>query len=273
MNTATDTVDPKVMQYYTTDYDESLRLGATMRGQLEAARVRQLLVPYLDSPIADVGGGPGVHAKWFIEQGCTVDLLDPIAWHVEQAAEVGVRDAVIGDAISLPWEDHTYGLTLLAGPLYHLGHQARIQALKEAVRITKPGGFVAGVAINRFANLIGSAIANQVPERSPVVNDILTQGYSDMNDRVPQMYYHQPGELLAEMHTAGFSNVQLFGTTGPGGWLTIMIERHLKGTGTPIPETLTSIDPLENALQAAKMADLYPELVTASAQLMAIGQC
>lgn len=267
-------VDPDVLDFYTFGCDEAARLTATIRGRLEAIRIRELLEPHLPArpgPIADIGGGPGVHARWLAAIGYDVDLLDPIPRHVEAASAVGTRSAQLGDARFLPWEDASYGLVLLAGPMYHLPPEARVQAMAEATRVVVPGGVVAAVAVNRYANLIGSAVANQYDEREEIVTDILTGGYSPNNDRVPHMYYHHPDELRGEFTEAGLSDVDVRGLTGPGGWLTVALDRHFLETDTPLPSTITAADPLATALKTARVADEHPDLTASSAQLMAVG--
>lgn len=262
-----------LLEFYTDHCDEALRLTATIRGRLEAIRIRELLRPHLPAapgPVADVGGGPGVHASWLQATGYQVDLLDPVPRHIEAARDAGVRSVVLGDARSLPWRNGSYGAVLLAGPLYHLRPAERALALREAVRIVRPGGVVAAVAVNRYANLIGAAIANQFEERRAIVDDILSAGYSEDNDRVPHMYYHSPSELAREFASAGLTGVTVQGLTGPGGWLTVAVDRHFP-PGTPLPATLRAPDPLQTALTAARAADAYPDLTASSAQLMAIG--
>lgn len=266
-------VDPAVSTYYSRDYDETARLTTTVRGRFEAIRVREILERYLPSAparIADIGGGPGVHATWLQAAGYSVDLLDPIPRHVEIAKMNGVP-AVLGDARALPFENATYEVTLLAGPLYHLSPADRVHALAEAYRVTAPGGFVAAIAVNRYANLFGATIANQLADRREVVDDILVDGYSPVNDRVPQMYYHSPRELAAEFLQAGLASVDVLGLSGPGGWLLVAVDRHFREAGIILPASLTATDPVENALAAARIADDIPDLTAASAQLMAIG--
>ncbi|MCR5082121.1 MAG: class I SAM-dependent methyltransferase, partial [Parasporobacterium sp.] len=55
----------------------------------------------------------------------------------------GVK-AFKGNAIKLKrFEDDTFDLTLLFGPLYHLiSFEDKLRALNEAKRVTKPGGFI-----------------------------------------------------------------------------------------------------------------------------------
>ena len=46
-----------------------------------------------------------------------------------------------GDARELDWPDATFDAALLLGPLYHLTERSdRLLALREALRVVKPGG-------------------------------------------------------------------------------------------------------------------------------------
>jgi SAM-dependent methyltransferase len=283
-------IEPEVLEFYTEQCDEAARLTASLRGRLEAVRVRELLsshLPPAPARVADIGGGPGVHALWLQRQGYTVDLLDPVPRHVDAARAAGVGvgtaraggSAVLGDARDLPWPDGIFSVALLAGPLYHLPPADRATALREAVRVVKPGGVVAAVAVNRYANLFGAAIANQLNARRQVVDDIVHYGHSPRNDRVPHMYYHSASELAAELTAAGLEHVEVYGLTGPGGWLTVALDSHYppdRTAGRPdhpaVPETMRRPDPLQTALMAARDADAHPDLTPASAQLMAIAR-
>lgn len=267
-------VNPDVMAFYTEQCDEGARLTDTIRGQLESLRIRELLMAHLPANggrVADVGGGPGVHSTWLQAEGYDVDLIDPIPRHIETARRDGIRSAELGDARSLPWSDESHDAVLLAGPIYHLPPAGRAVALREAARVTAPGGVIAAVAVNRYANLVGAAVANQLHQRRPIVDDILINGYSPNNDRVPHMYYHSPDDLAAEFKAAGLTRVQVVGLTGPGGWLTVALDRHFLENKLALPETLTAYEPLQTALMAARVADAYPELTASSGQLMAFG--
>jgi len=61
----------------------------------------------------------------------------------------------------------------MTGPLYHWPEPSdRRLALREALRVLRPGGVIAAVAINRAANLIGSTLANTLLDRRGIVEDI-----------------------------------------------------------------------------------------------------
>ncbi|QNE19599.1 methyltransferase domain-containing protein [Kribbella qitaiheensis] len=259
--------------HYTTRHDEASRLGSTLKGQLELARVRDLLERYLPEPpatVGDIGGGPGVHASWLKEKGYDVELLDPVQRHVEQAAAAGI-DAIQGDARRLPWDNEHFDAVLLAGPMYHLPEAAdRRLALREAVRVIKPGGFIAVIAINRAANLIGSMLANKLQQREKIVREILDSGFSPDNERMAETTYHTVTQLRTELTNAGLRAVTVHGLTGPGGWLTLTIDAHFKDQ--PLPATMSDPDPLQTALACTRIADNHPELVAVSSLFFAVGQ-
>ncbi|HET6985872.1 MAG TPA: class I SAM-dependent methyltransferase [Kribbella sp.] len=267
------TAHVELEKHYTERHDEASRLGSTIKGRLELARVQDLLSRYLPPPpaaVADIGGGPGVHASWLRHRGYDVELIDPVERHVVQAADAGIS-AVLGDARQLPWDNQEFDAAFLAGPMYHLREPSeRRLALREAVRVTKLGGFIAVIAINRAANLIGSTLANTLIERQGVVTEILRDGFSPRNDRMAHTTYHTVAQLRSELSNVGLRGVTIHGLTGPGGWLTVMIDAHYHGQ--PLPDSLLEPDPLRTALECSRLADSYPDLVQASSLLFGVGQ-
>jgi ubiquinone/menaquinone biosynthesis C-methylase UbiE len=259
--------------HYTNRHNEVDRLGSTLKGQFERQRVREFLARYLPSPpatIADIGGGPGVHAQWLLQEGYDVRLLDPVERHVEQARSAGVS-AVLGDARRLPWESGSVEAVLMAGPMYHLiDAMDRRLALREAARVVRPGGIIMAIAINRAANLVGAALANTLLHRQKVVEDILTGGYSPDNERMASTTYHTVTQLRAELSQVS-SKVEIHGLTGPGGWLTVLIDAHFRDQRCPT--SLQEPDPLQTALECSRMADQLPHLAHTSSLLLGVGRC
>jgi 2-polyprenyl-3-methyl-5-hydroxy-6-metoxy-1,4-benzoquinol methylase len=147
-----------VIAHYEATREES-RL-ATGLGRIELLRTQEILHRYLPPPpaqVLDVGGGTGVHAEWLAEEGFNVHLVDLSERHVEKVradlTAAGVT-AELGDATSLEHPDGSFDVVLLLGPLYHLIERgARLEALREARRVVRPGGPVFVAAINRFASL------------------------------------------------------------------------------------------------------------------------
>lgn len=256
-----------------TQRNEGQRLSSSWQGRLELARMQDLLGRYLPDPpavIGDIGGGPGAHARWLRDHGYEVELLDPIPHHVEAARAAGI-DAILGDARQLPWEDEHFDAVLLAGPFYHLPLlEDRLTALREATRVTRPGGLIAVVALNKTANLIGATLANQLPQREPVVREILESGYSPTNDRMAHTTYHSLPQLRQELSGPAFDSVTIHALTGPGGWLAVTLDAHYKSQEPPT--TLTTPNPLHTALLSSHLADYYPDLLPSSSQFLAVCQ-
>src|SRR4051794_19864239 len=137
-------LEPEILGHYEEGRE---RARLTSAPSLELLRTQVLLRRHLPPPparVLDIGGGAGVHAAWLADDGYRVHLVDPVPLHVQQAAEHGGFSAALGDARELAEDDDTADATLLLGPLYHLTEAAeRLRALREAKRVTVPGGPVA----------------------------------------------------------------------------------------------------------------------------------
>ncbi|MET9416753.1 methyltransferase domain-containing protein [Streptomyces klenkii] len=266
-------VDPEIIDFYADTFDEATRLTATADGMLEMARTQELLrrhLPPAPAAILDVGGGPGVHARWLAADGYRVHLVDPVVKHVAQAAEAGIT-AELGDARSLTADDGSYDATLLLGPLYHLLERAdRDQALAEARRVTVPGGLILAAAINRYASLFEHTATTWLDRESvrDAVADILATGVHEPGRKgFTAAYFHTGRELADEMRAAGLRDVRVYAIEGPTWSLLKAAEQH---TGEPV--SLNS--PLfRAALAAARAAEPYPDLLAASSHLLATGRC
>jgi SAM-dependent methyltransferase len=259
---------PEVERFYSETVDESERLSVAADGRLELIRTQELLRRYLPpapAKILDVGGGPGAHARWLVEDGYEVDLVDPIARHVQQASTI--CRALIGDARHLDAEDDSYDVVLLLGPLYHLPDPAdRRQALAEAHRVVRPGGLVAAAAINRYASLFEhAALAHLHTERMQAsISEILRTAIYNGNRGFTLAYFHRAEELANELGESGLMEVSVFGVEGPAWSLLKAVEKHAA------PD---SIEPLvESVISAARLAEPYPELLAASSHLLAVGE-
>ncbi|MFJ2646807.1 class I SAM-dependent methyltransferase [Streptomyces sp. NPDC087420] len=260
-------LSPEVTAFYSQVVDEGTRLSSSADGRLELLRTRELLrrfLPPAPARVLDVGGGTGVHARWLVEDGYQVDLVDPIARHVRQAGEV--CHATLGDARNLVAEDASYDVVQLMGPLYHLtDREDRLRALGEAARVARPGGLVAAAAINRYASVFEhTALAHLHAE--PVresISRILASSVHDGRRGFTVAYFHRAEELATELRQTGLQQVEVFGIEGPAWSLLKAVEQS---SGAPPSEAL-----FQSALTAARLAEPYPELLAASSHLLAVG--
>jgi ubiquinone/menaquinone biosynthesis C-methylase UbiE len=261
----------RVAQWYTEQYNEQDRLTRSADGRLELFRTQELLrrhLPPAPARILDVGGGPGAHAHWLVEDGYRVHLIDPVQRHLDQAHDRAGCTVELGDARTLTAADASYDAVLLLGPLYHLLDAAdRALAIAEARRVVRPGGIVAAAAINRYASLAehtstGLLAANERLAAS-VERILATQEY-DGRRGFTAAHFHTGADLAHEMTQAGLPPCAVYGVEGPMWGIVKAVEFR---DGKPLPQD----DPVwQSALAAARMAEPYPELLAASSHLLAV---
>lgn len=198
-------------------------------GQLEFERTRAIVQRYLPTQparVLDVGGASGIHSVWLAKLGYEVHLVDPVPRHVEQAAEAlaSFDHASVseGNALRLQFPENSADVVLLLGPLYHLTERhERVQALREAGRVCRPGGFVVAAAISRFASLLDLYFHKQPDDT--VLPAIVERDLRDGQHRNPTdepqyfttAYFHDPDELETEMLDAGLGIETLLPIEGP----------------------------------------------------------
>lgn len=95
--------------------------------------------------ILDIGAGTGRYTSALMAEGYRVKAVELVKRNIDVFLKRDpTADVVQGDARSMPFiPDNTADVTLLLGPLYHLfGDEEKVKALKEAKRVTKPGGLI-----------------------------------------------------------------------------------------------------------------------------------
>jgi len=268
--------DAEILAHYEEGIEKERLLGEGV-GRLEYVRTRELLARHLPPPAAtilDVGGGAGAYALPLAEEGYSVYLVDPVPLHVEQATAASVAQpeaplvgVEVGDARSLSQGDESVGAVLLLGPLYHLTlRDDRIQALREAWRVVRPGGVVVAAAISRFASTIDGLLRGFLldPEFEAIVERDVREGQHRNSPERPEWfttaYFHLPEELRGEVKEAGFVVEALVGIEGPA-WTVPDLDAWLE-------------DPRRRAKLLAAIGRVEAELslVGASAHLFVVGR-
>jgi SAM-dependent methyltransferase len=115
--------------------------------------------------ILDAGGGPGRYTVTLANQGYDMIMLDMTPANVEFAkrqikrsgVQERVKDVLEGTIVDLSrFADNTFdGVICLGGPLSHiLDRRKRDRAIRELVRVAKPGAPIAASVMSRFSVLV-----------------------------------------------------------------------------------------------------------------------
>ena len=139
------------LEEYYNGYDEERRL-LSRHGQVEYLTtmkyIRECLAHVSDPSILEVGAGTGRYSVTLAKQGYRVTAVELVPHNLEilKSKLDGSEPitAIQGNALDLSvFPNASFDLTMLLGPMYHLyTREDKLKALSEAVRVTKPGGFI-----------------------------------------------------------------------------------------------------------------------------------
>jgi SAM-dependent methyltransferase len=162
--------------------------------------------------ILEVGSGSGLVSLALARRGAEVTLCDisPEALKFSQAVFARARDRgerltgeiTQGSILDLPFESDSFDVTWNAGVLEHFEGEEQLQALREMLRVTKPGGRVvvavpwqgAGIYL-RAKKHADSRGAWQPGYEAPIAT------FKDIAPRLPATILHEYATgLLAQLH-------------------------------------------------------------------------
>ena len=136
--------------FYNNICDEESRL-LSKHGQVEFLTTINYIDKFLNSnsKILEVGAGTGRYSLYYADKGYDVTSIEYVKHNVD-ILKSKIKDnmnivAEQGDAIDLSrFNDNTFDVTLVLGPLYHLYEDNDInKAISEAIRVTKKDGVIA----------------------------------------------------------------------------------------------------------------------------------
>ncbi len=136
------------LEEYYNKFDEEKRLGRP-HGQVEFITAMKYIHKYLEKmenpKIFDIGAGTGRYCVALANEGYDVSAIELVKHNLGiLKAKNSTVKARQGNALNLKkYEDNSFDLTLLFGPMYHLfSFEDKLKALMEAKRVTKPGGYI-----------------------------------------------------------------------------------------------------------------------------------
>lgn len=173
------------LEEFYSNYDEDGRL-LSRHGQVEYLTTMKYIHEYLkddkNKRILEAGAGTGRYSVALAKEGYRVDAVELTAHNLNilRSKATGQENltAVQGNVLDLSrYEDNTFDLTLMLGPMYHLyTREDQKQALKEAVRVTKPGGqIMVAYCMNECVVIQVSFIQNCLKQH--LENNLLTEDF------------------------------------------------------------------------------------------------
>lgn len=135
-------------------FDEKSRLNRSKAARVEFTTTVKYIEKYLKQGmrILDIGAGAGEYSLYFADKGYRVNAVELADKNIEEFRRkiTGNIDLRQGNALDLSdFEDETFDIVLLFGPLYHLHEESdRNRAIEEAKRVLKNDGTLFVAFIN-----------------------------------------------------------------------------------------------------------------------------
>jgi len=184
----------KVLTEYYGSYDEDNRLRSR-HGSVEFLTTMRYVEKYLrpGMRVLEIGAATGRYSHTLARQGYRVDAVELVQHNIDifNASTQPGEDVRIfqGNAKNLDMlADNSYDITLLLGPMYHLFTvPEQLQALAEAIRVTKKGGIIFAAYCGNEATMIQYCFGRGM---------IQQQRYRDLIDPVTFKASSDPAELF-----------------------------------------------------------------------------
>ena len=189
--------------FYNEDCAEDTRLES-QHGQVEFLTTIKYIEEYLkpETKILEIGAGTGRYSLYYANKGYDVTAIEYVQHNVD-ILKSKIKDnmnivAEQGDAVDLSrFENNTFDVTLVLGPLYHLYEDKDInKAIEEAIRVTKKDGIIAIAYLTSDSIMIDWSL----------MGDHLINGYpNDFDDNFKMTRY--PQGVFAPFYISEFKNI------------------------------------------------------------------
>lgn len=162
----------KELEQYYNKFCEDKRL-TRRHGNVEYVTSMKYIHKYLEdmpakAKILDIGAGTGRYSVALANEGYDVTAVELVKYNLGILKQKGSSvKAYQGTALNLKrFEDSTFDLTLLFGPMYHLcTMEEKKKALSEAVRVTRSSGIIlVAYCMNEYSILTYGFKQNHIKE-------------------------------------------------------------------------------------------------------------
>ena len=215
----------KEIEAYYNKFKENKRLTSP-HGQVEFLTSMKYICEYLPKEkckILDIGAGTGRYSFALAEEGHDVTALELVEHNLEvlrsQKTKVKVK-AYQGTALDLSrFQDASFDVTLLFGPMYHLfTFDDKVTALLEAKRVTKVGGVIlVAYCMNEYSVLTYAFKENNI--LSCLKDNRLTKDFHCVSEPKDLYDYVRLEDIAAINQAAGVKREKIIAADGPANYI------------------------------------------------------
>lgn len=220
-------------QYYS-GYDEEGRLLRKF-GQVEYLTTMTYIHKYLPEKdqaeyrILEVGAGTGRYSIALAREGYLIDSVELIEHNLNilksKIKEEYKITAIQGNVLDLSvYPSETFDMTLVLGPMYHLyKEEEKKQALREAVRVTKTGGYILAAYCMNDATVLQYCF-EQNKLRECLEKNMLTEDFHCISTPKDLFELVRTEDIKELTQGMGVERVNLIATDGATNYMREVIE-------------------------------------------------
>lgn len=212
------------LELYYNKFNEDKRL-TRRHGYVEFVTSMKYIHKYLEEfnnpKILDIGAGTGRYSVALAEEGYDVTAVELVKYNlgILKKKNSSVK-AYQGNATKLSrFEDESFDLTLLFGPMYHLySHEDKLKALNEAKRVTKKGGIIlVAYVMNEYSVITYGFKQNNIKEC--MENNKLTKDFHTVSSKEDLYDYVRIEDINRLNEEAGLERKIIISADGPADYL------------------------------------------------------
>ena len=212
------------LELYYNKFNEDKRL-TRRHGYVEFVTSMKYIHKYLEGfnnpKILDIGAGTGRYSVALAEEGYDVTAVELVKYNlgILKKKNSSVK-AYQGNATKLSrFEDESFDLTLLFGPMYHLySHEDKLKALNEAKRVTKKGGIIlVAYVMNEYSVITYGFKQNNIKEC--MENNKLTKDFHTVSSKEDLYDYVRIEDINRLNEEAGLEREIIISADGPADYL------------------------------------------------------